>query len=796
MDHAADVLGGAVEAQDGLTSDRPRRQRAAAAVLVLAASLLLALDFLRAWETNVGPNAYLAFDTYNYFYRNMLYAAHAVAEGGRGLFWNSLQHCGQPFFSVGSTAVLYPPNWLFLWLAPDVALRTEIVFHLVVGGVGTYALCREIGTSRMAALAGTIAFELGNGTLNVTSWMPIVAAPYVWMPVALLYCERILRAPSVGSGIRLGLALAIALIAGFPQTVLFSCQLIGLRLLWELASRRLERPVAVIGVLALALLLPLLLDAVQLVPAIETTAAGLRGNNLDVADMAPKRYSLDASRLGTILGARRQINAPWVLAPAMIAAASLFAASTRRIASFYVVGAIAYFLLAFGQGTPLFALYLHLPLSTLFRAPVRFLWVTGFCLAVLTAFGFDALTPSAAARPKRPFAFAGIAAAASIVVVFQLTTSQGLYPTEWIIALMVIGAAAVAVLVPAARTWAAVVVGGALCLNLAWFHTPGSMYESLLRPVRPIILPRLLPDGSVMHAEAAAFAAVRERITPQDRVYLVYQAQTPPLAAKTGALFGLPSVGDYDPQPSRRMAEYSVMMRYGRTMQRVDEYYGFLGGTVPPTFRRRLLDLGAARYLVVAAKSEETINTLQPAPRRIAEEGNLIIYENSLALPRAFYVPRVEIVGDASELLRRLSEGSDDLRRAALVEEKPLSGFTGVQGNEAAGEVEIIRNDPEHVVLRVRAPERGFVHLADQYMEGWHATVGGEDVPITRANYLFRVVEVPAGESTIEMRYAPPGLRLGAGITLGTVLALLVYAVRSRTRRFSRAGLGSPLARA
>jgi uncharacterized membrane protein YfhO len=86
------------------------------------------------------------------------------------------------------------------------------------------------------------------------------------------------------------------------------------------------------------------------------------------------------------------------------------------------------------------------------------------------------------------------------------------------------------------------------------------------------------------------------------------------------------------------------------------------------------------------------------------------------------------------------------------------------------GTVSFARDDPESLAIDVDAPRRGFLLLADQYRDGWHATVDGVAVPIERANYVFRLVEVPAGRSRVEFRYDPPGLRLGA---LASALALL-----------------------
>jgi hypothetical protein len=62
-----------------------------------------------------------------------------------------------------------------------------------------------------------------------------------------------------------------------------------------------------------------------------------------------------------------------------------------------------------------------------------------------------------------------------------------------------------------------------------------------------------------------------------------------------------------------------------------------------------------------------------------------------------------------------------------------------------------------------------------------------------RANYLFRAVEVPAGESTVEFRYAPASVRIGAAITGAVLLGLVVIGLlRWRGRTQQRAALLSP----
>jgi len=59
------------------------------------------------------------------------------------------------------------------------------------------------------------------------------------------------------------------------------------------------------------------------------------------------------------------------------------------------------------------------------------------------------------------------------------------------------------------------------------------------------------------------------------------------------------------------------------------------------------------------------------------------------------------------------------------------------------------------------------------YPAGWKAYVDGEEVPIYRANYLFRAVPVPAGEHTVTLRFEPESHRIG--LIISWITTLLVY---------------------
>src|SRR5439155_1568883 len=264
------------------------------------------------------------------------------------------------------------------------------------------------------------------------------------------------------------------------------------------------------------------------------------------------------------------------------------------------------------------------------------------------------------------------------------------------------------------------------------------------------------------YSNAAVFHLVRDQLPPQERVYVVRKHADFSLQQTTGSLFGVPSLFDYESLPTRRFAEFYTMLRTGQHMRSLVDFYYPIAGLLPQTTRHRLLDLAATRYLLVDS-SEDTTGALRDPPLvPITEVENVRVYDNTTALPRARWVPLVNVEPDAPRLLWRLAWGRDDLARAAFVETSPPSGFTGAPGDGRQGSVIFVQNDPERVVLRVDAPQRGFLVLADQWFPGWQATVGGTPVPILRADYVFRLVEVPAGRSTVEFRYVPDALLLGA----------------------------------
>src|SRR5262245_7662165 len=213
-------------------------------------------------------------DTYAAFYPTMAYGVRSLRDGGRGLLWNPFQSCGQPFLARFASAQLYPPYALSLLVGGPLALWLIPFFHLLVAGLSTYLLCRELGVGRAAALCGAVAFQLGNATMETAVWQPHASGSFVWLPAAMLFCERALRRPTAPNAIGLAAALGLALLAGYPQVVFYTYLLVAARLAWHLASHWRERPGPVLLAVASGIALAPPLAPGQLRRGIERARCG------------------------------------------------------------------------------------------------------------------------------------------------------------------------------------------------------------------------------------------------------------------------------------------------------------------------------------------------------------------------------------------------------------------------------------------------------------------------------------------------------------------------------------------
>jgi hypothetical protein len=662
--------------------------------------------------------------------------------------WNPYQLAGSPFLASVTGAPVYPLNFLATVVPVPLALGWSCAFHVALAGVFTFACARAIGLSRAAATLAAVGFMLSGRVLAEHIHPPYLFG-VAWLPMVFLAAGHVLAAPGPWRGTVLGACLGAQLLAGYPEIVCFTTYALLLLLIAHVGMRGLpvRRDAGRLAVaVAVAVLTAGGLAAVQLLPTIELVGHAVRSfqglSPEQSMPVPPPRWEAVALTAGPSIGL------------------ALAAFTDRRRLPLLALGVVLIvFVCAVGFGTPFYThVFRSLPGVKLFRLPQAIFPIGVLALALLAGFGLDALT-----RERSWIGGAIVLAAAPLML---------LAPRVWMTATLPIAVLAVAATVsvlpgPRARSLGAWVV-------VALFVT-----ERFVQPGSVVMIPQ--GNASSFFDAPPLVAYLREHVG-FDRALVIKNWKTRfPIMEKMGTLYGFPVVQDYEPLT---VGAYRDFLRDFETVH-VDRP-GFSGRFFPPPLHSAWprLDLLGVRYVAVAPSARwkgELIGRF----RLVYDAPDGRIFENTGHLPRAFLASRSSVVPDLSATLARMDTPGFRPLEEAIVD-REIVWASEVARPEVPARVTIDAMEPESVTLHVSTPERAVLVLSDLFWPGWGVTVDGAARDIYRVDYLLRGVAIEAGEHVVHFRYAPSSVRYGAALTIGTGVALAVWALAGRlTRRRS-----------
>jgi O-antigen/teichoic acid export membrane protein len=168
--------------------------------------------------------------------------------------------------------------------------------------------------------------------------------------------------------------------------------------------------------------------------------------------------------------------------------------------------------------------------------------------------------------------------------------------------------------------------------------------------------------------------------------------------------------------------------------------------------------------------------------------GEVRVYRNERAMPRAFVVPEALVAADQQEALTLL-ERIDPAE--TVVVEGIAPGSLPPRSSPEVREARISNRTDRELFIDVNISDRGWLVLTDSYFDGWKAYLrpygaqgegvdsSGESIetqlPIYRADGTFRAVYLPeAGQWTVRFVYSPRSVLLGVYASFLSVLSIFV----------------------
>jgi len=218
---------------------------------------LVALSFTAYGRLLLHPDLHTACpenDTWNLPVR---WSVLTSLQAGRIPLWNPLSAFGLPWLASWSTEVFYPGTWLFTQFGLN-AWNYSGIIHLLIFSAGIYFFLIQLGAQPFAAFfSASLALLNGCAYNHLGSNSPMDAM--AWIPWIFIGARETLT-DNNGGRFKLGLALALQILAGYPQTLLYT--LIGLFLYTAICFRSIEK-------LIFPMALALLVTAGQWLPSVE-----------------------------------------------------------------------------------------------------------------------------------------------------------------------------------------------------------------------------------------------------------------------------------------------------------------------------------------------------------------------------------------------------------------------------------------------------------------------------------------------------------------------------------------------
>ena len=237
----------------------------------------------------------------------------------------------------------------------------------------------------------------------------------------------------------------------------------------------------------------------------------------------------------------------------------------------------------------------------------------------------------------------------------------------------------------------------------------------------------------------------------------------------------------------------------------LEDYYGYSG--VKPRSYQDLIDVAGpvneTAWRMLNVKYVITNSPAQlPGFQPIYQNEKEYVYVNSLALPRAYFVNRVENKKDI-DVLNDIKANSFDPKNVAYLNDEKVK----VDAPDSTSYVHFAGYKDEKVSMDVNASGNNFLFLGNTYMtkginikigsfqlfssELWKAYIDGNKSEIYKVNHGFMGIVVPKGIHKVEFIFNPTSfvvskyvaLILSSLTVLGLIITLLIPVIKKKGKQ-------------
>ncbi|MDI6781806.1 MAG: YfhO family protein [bacterium] len=709
---------------------------------------------------------------------------------GKVTLWNPYIFCGNPLFSTNSVSFC-PINLLFIFFDPLTAYSLILIIQMLLSGVFMYIFLRgSLSLGSFGALIGGIIYEFSGFSIV---WLEMGILSGFLLPLILFLIDRAIIRRSMRYTSLAGIALGIQLLSAFLQIGLFVLLTATAYSLFRIFQFQ-QRNIKAVRYAALVFVFGIGLAAVQLIPSYELIKHSHRQPIKDYRMLSPlpwqnlitflvpdyygnpadysyklirekfrnifEEYNLKLPTphpgRGIMQDNYNELCGYIGILPLILAFFIIFLKRDKNAVFFASFTLISLLLVL---GTPLYyLLFVGIPgCNRLIISRLIFLYTFG--AAVSAALGSNYLVNSDNIKKIKLYS-GGIIPLFGLIIISSLYLGnkyaakdyfQYLNPS-FLTPLLLLSVSAI-ILLNTGKLRGSIIKTAILIIIVFDLFSFGLRYNPFVprHEMYPPTPELKLLSSRLQNLQEKGRIAAFEHIFPPS-INIAYGLETPE---------------GYDAMFPKRYDEFmNLVDPYSSGWENVKE--------VDYTANRKLLCLLNTRYILTHKK-------INAPDLQLIFNGDIKIYEDLKALPRAFIVPKARVIKEKEAIFKELLSDKFKPEEYVILEEMPeacaeTQRRRGTESNAQCSSAVITGYTHENVSIKAAvAPHSGgFLVLSDTYYPGWQVFVDGKRSSILCADYTLRAVWLTQGEHLVEFRYSPFSFRLGGAISIGCMVILVV----------------------
>jgi hypothetical protein len=700
---------------------------------------------------------------------------------------------GLPFWADGSSIYTF-----IRMVVPTHILWTYLfVCGMMIGGIGMYLFLKSLEISNYAALIGAVAYMFA-GNLASTTYAghegKILAAAF--FPLAFFFWNKGIITHKFHWFVFTGAITGISFLYGHFQLTYYGIWValayFVVALFLQRKENKLPETLKLCGYALISMVITFGIIAVNYIPILANLAYGargeIRGYEFATSWALPLKELFDiivpqfSGLLDNYWGENYfKLHTEYFgIVLILLAGLALFIRLKERKTLFFFITSIICTLISLGGRTPFYKLiYYLLPGVKRFRGPSMVFYLVAFSTIVIGSIGIQKLIDFSQQKKifdqkvrKRfkQFVYFIIVLIALIVVVF-LTSKSSMTNQQKLDAFTK----------NSSVFWQGILITIVLIIICLYLFNRLANNKIKLMNFVLLLIPLILFDQWRVDKKFL-------KTVEQPSVYYAPDEVVNFLKNDTSLYRVHPLY--YDRSNDGLLDLYHIQNAGGYCANPLQTYQDFIGasGTVmynaPNLNFSNFLNLLNAKYIISVPLPDDISRYDARTQSAIIELRNFVnqpgleiaytgrknwIYKNNNVLPRAFIVPKYEMIKGKDQIIQRLKDFNFHPAQYVILSET-IPGVISSSSDSIIGSAKIINYTPNRVTIETEQKNGGFLVLSENFHPNWHCKVDGKLTKIYPAYHTFRTVYLSAGNHKVEFYYYSKIYNVGLLINIITSL--------------------------